>query len=141
MENPHFSSPLIDGQQYRAQRMADSMIRALGATQVSLRIAEPSSGDTNSQLGITTPTVEDVPLVPALVRVASAPHEVLTRYEVQLSQASVQQAAAMYHVEDVGSWLLTAVALVYGDKALHIDSVLVEQSAGAPYLYRVFASE
>ena len=141
MENPHFSSPLIDGQQYRAKRMADSMIRALGATQVSLRIAEPSIGDTNSQLGITTPTVEDVPLAPALVRVASAPHEVTTRYEVQLSAASVQQAVNMYHVDDVGSWLLTAVALIYGDKVLHIDSVLVDQSAGADYLYHIFVSE
>jgi len=141
MENPHFSAPQIDGQQYRAQRMADSMMRTLGACEVSLRIAEPSSGDTNSQLGLTTPTVEDVPLSPALVRVASAPHEIKTRYEVQLSTASVQQAVSMYHVDDVGTWLLTALALIYGDKVLHIDSVLVDQSAGADYLYHILASE
>jgi hypothetical protein len=141
MENPHFSSPQIDGQQYSAQRTADSMVRSLGATQVSLRIAEPSSGDTNNQLGITAPTVEDVPLSPAVVLMVSAPHEPTTRYEVKLSSASVQQAASMYHVDDVASWLLTAVALVYGDKVLHIDSVLADQYAGADYLYRVFVSE
>jgi len=41
----------------------------------------------------------------------------------------------------VAGWLLTAVGLVYGDKVLHIDSVLVDQHAGADYLYRVLASE
>ena len=73
MENPHFSSPQIDGRQHLAQRTADCMIRSLGAAQVSLRIAEPSSGDTNSQLGITTPAVEDVPLSPASVMLVVRP--------------------------------------------------------------------
>jgi hypothetical protein len=141
MENPHFSSPQIDGQQCLAQRMADSLVGSLGATQVSLRIAEPSAGDTNSQLGITTPTVEDVPLSPAVVLAVSAPHEPSARYEVRLSFSSVQQAVSMYNVSDVADWLLTAVALVYGDKVLHIDSVLVDQYAGADYLYRIFVSE
>jgi hypothetical protein len=141
MENPHFSAPQIDGRQYLAQRTADSMVRSLGATQVSLRIAEPSSGDTNSQLGITTLTVEDVPLSPAVVLTVSAAHEPTARYEVRLSPTSVQQAASIYHVDDMATWLLTAVALVYGDKVLHIDTVMIDQYAGAEYLYRVFASE
>ncbi len=141
MENPHFSSPQIDGQQHLAQRAADCMMRSLGATQVSLRVADPSSGDTNSQLGITTPTVADIPLSPAVVLAVSAAHEPATRYEVRLSHASVQQAASMYGIDDVANWLLTAAALVYGDKVLHIDSVVADQYAGAEYLYRVFVSE
>jgi hypothetical protein len=141
MENPHFSSGQIDGQRYLAQRVADCMMRSLGATQVSLRIAEPSTGDTSCQLGITTPTVEDLPLSPVVVLPVSAGHEPKVRYEIRLSAASVQQAVSMYSVEDTAAWLLTAVALVYGDKVLHIDSVLVDQHAGADCLYRVFASE
>ncbi len=141
MENPHFSAPQIDGQQYMAQRMADSLVSSLGATQVSLRIAEPSPGDTNSQLGITAPTVEDVPLSPAVVLAVSAAHEPTARYEIRLSAGSVQQAVSQYNVTDVADWLLTAVGLVYGDKVLHIDSVLVDEYAGSDYLYRVFTSE
>ena len=141
MENPHFSSPQIDGRQHFARRAADCMIRSLGASLVSLRIADPSSGDINNQLGITTPTVEDVPLSPAVVVAVSAAHESVARYEVRLSAASVQQAASMYQVTDMATWLLTAVGLVYADKVLHIDSVLVDQYAGAEYLYRVFVSE
>ena len=141
MENPHFSSPQIDGQQYLAQRAAECMVRSLGATQVSLRVAEPSSGDTESQLGITSPTVEDVPLLPAVVLMVSGPHEPRARYEVRLSRASVEQAASMYQVDDMATWLLTAAALVYGDKVLHIDSVLVDRHAGAEYLYHIFVSE
>jgi hypothetical protein len=102
MENPHFSSPQIDGQQCLAQRTADCMMRSLGATQVSLRIAEPSTGDTNAQLGITTPTVEDMPLSPAVVLTVSAPHEPRVRYEVGLSSSSVQQAVSMYRVDRRG---------------------------------------
>jgi hypothetical protein len=141
MENPHFSSPQIRGQQYLGRRAADCMMRSLGPTQVSLRVAEPSSGDTSTQLGITTPTLEDVPLSPAVVVLVSAPHEAATRYEVRLSRASVRQAQNMYGIKDMGTWLLTAAALVYGDKVLHIDSVLVDQYAGAEFLYRVFVSE
>ena len=141
MENPHFSSPQIGGQQFLAKRAADCMVRSLGATQVSLRIAEQSTGGIFGELGLNTPTVEDVPLSPALVRTVSAPHEPRVRYEVQLSNSSVAQAVSMYRVEDVADWLLTAVALVYGDKVLHIDSVLVDQHAGADCLYRIFASE
>ena len=141
MENPHFPVPQIDGRQYLAQRTANSMVRALGATLVSLRIAAPSKGDTNSQLGITTPTVEDVPLSPALVRGASAAHEPAPRYEVVLSRVSLQQAIEMYKVTDVASWLLTSVAMVYEDKLLHVDTVAIERHAGSEYLYRVLATQ
>jgi hypothetical protein len=141
MENPHFSTPQIGGQQYAAQRTADCMMRSLGATQVSLRIAEPMEGDTLGELGLVTPTVADVPLSPVVVLAVSAAHEPKVRYEVRLSRSSVEQAVSMYQVADVAEWLLTAVALVYGDKVLHIDSVLVHQHAGADCLYRVLASE
>jgi hypothetical protein len=141
MENPHFSSPQIDGRQYLAQRAASSMVRSLGPTLVSLRIAEPSKGDLGNQLGITNPTVEDVPLSPALVRGVSAAHEPAPKYEVVLSVASLQQAIENYKVTDVVSWLLTSVAMVYGDKLLHVDSVNVERHAGSEYLYRVSATQ
>jgi hypothetical protein len=141
MENPHFSSPQIDGRERFAARAADSLLRSLGPTQVSLRIAEPGAGDNDAQLGITTPTVEDVPLSPAVVRRASAAQEARTRYEVWLSVGSLQQAAERYQVTDVSGWLLTAVALVYGDLLLHIETVRVEHYAGSEYLYRILASE
>jgi len=141
MENPHFSSPQIDGRQYFAQRAANSMVRSLGPTLVSLRIAEPSTGDINNQLGITNPTVEDVPLSPALVRGVSAAHEPAPRYEVVLSRASLKQAIQNYSVTDVASWLLTSVAMVYGDQLLHVDTVAIERHAGSEYLYRVLATQ
>ena len=141
MENPHFSSPQIDGRQHVAQRAADAMLRCLGPTQVSLRIAEPSSGDHSNQLGITTPTVEDVPLSPAVLRTVSAAQETKLRYEILLSVSSIQQALDRYQVTDAATWLLTAVAVVYGDKLLHVDSVMVDHYAGSEYLYRLFASE
>jgi hypothetical protein len=75
------------------------------------------------------------------VLTVSAPHEPTKRYEVRLSNASVRQAATMNPVEDVASWLLTAVGLIYADKLLHIDSVIADQYAGADCLYRVFVSE
>ena len=141
MENPHFSSPQIDGRQHLAERAADCMLRSFGATQITLRIAEPSTGDTDTQLGITTPTVEDVPLSPTVVRMVSAPSETRLRYEVLLGLSTLKQAIAMYNVTDVAAWLLTAVGLVYRDTLLHVNTVMVDHYAGSEYLYRVFASE
>lgn len=141
MEYPHFSSPQIPGQQYLAQRAADSMLRVLGPTQVSLRIAEPSPGDTKNQLGIATPTVEDIPLSPAVVRMVSALHEPKSRYEVLLSAGSLRQAIAMYQVADAATWLLTSVGLVHGDALLHVDTVKVDHYAGSECLYHLYVSE
>ena len=117
------------------------MLRTLGPTQVSLRVAEAASGDLSSQLGLAPPTLEDVPLCPAVVRSTAAPHDTKARYEVLLSTNSVQQAVASLNIDDVATWLLTAVGLVYGEKVLHVDSVMVDHFAGAEYLYRVFVSE
>lgn len=141
MENPHFSTPQVAGRQYLTQRAADSMLRCLGATQISLRIAEPSEGDTKAQLGMTTPAVEDVPLSPAVVRTTSAEHEPRRRYEILLSVRALQQAVERYQITDVATWLLTAAALVYGESLLHIQTVMVDHYAGSEYLYRIFASE
>lgn len=141
MESPHFSSSQIPGQQYAAQRAADSMLRILGPTQVALRIAEPSTGDTSNQLGITNPTVEDVPLSPAVVRLVSALHEPKSRYEVLLSAGALHQAIATYQVADVATWLLTSVGLVHRDALLRVDTVKVDHYAGSECLYHLFVSE
>ncbi len=141
MENPHFSTPQIDGRQRVAERAGNCLVRTLGGTQVSLRIAEPSSGDTNNQLGITTPTVEDVPLSPVLVRGVSATHDPNSRYEIILSRSSLCEAIKMYNVTDVGDWLVTSAGLVYGDTLLHVDQILIDRYAGSEYLYHVYASE
>ena len=107
------------------------MLRTLGPTQVSLRVAEAASGDLSSQLGLAPPTLEDVPLCPAVVRSTAAPHDTKARYEVLLSTNSVQQAVSSLNIDDVATWLLTAVGLVYGEKVLHVDSVMVDHFAGA----------
>ena len=64
---------------------ADAMVRVLGGTQITLRIADPSTGDTNSQLGLTPPTSEDVPISPALVRTIAPAANGSKRIEVTLS--------------------------------------------------------
>lgn len=141
MSNVNLPAAYLDGRQQLARRAAESMLRSLGPTQVSLRIAEPASGDTSSQIGLTTPTVADVPLAPAVVRNVSSGHEVRARYEIVLGNSSVQRAVTTYNITDVATWLLTALGLVYGEKLLHIDTVMVDHFAGSEYLYRVLASE
>ena len=141
MGTVNLPSAVIDGRQHAAQRAAESMLRSLGTAEVSLRLAEPASGSVGSQLGLESPTMEDVPLCPAVVRYCAGPRETKARYEVILSSNSLKQAIAEYNVDDVDTWLLTAAGLVYRDTLLHIDMVMVEQFAGAEYLYRVFVTE
>ena len=141
MGEVHFPSPQIDGRQYVARRAAQAMLRSNGATEVSLRITEPNGGTTADQLGITLPSVEDVPLSPAVVRPVSGPNESKQRYEVLIGYESLEQAIGNYGIDDVATWLLTSVALIYGKRMLHVDTVIVDHYAGAEFLYRVLASE
>jgi hypothetical protein len=60
---------MIPGRHQAARRGADAFLRALGGGQITLRIADPSTRDNNSQLGITPPTASDVQIAPAVVEV------------------------------------------------------------------------
>jgi hypothetical protein len=124
-----------------ARRVADAMVRALGGSQITLRIADPSAGDTNSQLGLTPPLSEDVPIYPAVVRTIAPAANGSKRIEVTLSAKAVKPIADQYGITDVPTWLLTAEGVLFRGKLMHIDTVISDHLGGMDYLYHIMATE
>ena len=117
------------------------MLRSLGATQVTLRIAQPPVDSTSDQLGMICRGIEDVPLYPVVVRSTAMSSNETVKLEVLVSATAAQAAATARGVEDVATWLLEAHGLLYHNKLLHVDSVVVDHFAGSEYLYHILASE
>jgi len=137
------ASPLgpIAGREQVAQRAADAMLRSLGATRVTLRVAEAPIDSTSNQLGIASGAFEDVVLFPVVVRSLAMAANETVKVEVLVSATAALTAATARGIEDVTTWLLEAHGLLYQNKLLHIDSVIVDHFAGAEYLYHILASE
>jgi hypothetical protein len=123
------------------RRAADAMVRALGGTQITLRIADASAGDTNSQIGLTPPVSEDLQIYPALVRTIAPAANGSKRIEVTLSAKAVKPLADQYGVDDIPTWLLTAEGILFRDKLMHIDTVIGDHLGGMDYLYHIMATE
>jgi hypothetical protein len=132
---------LMPGRRLAACRAADAFLRALGGGQVTLRVSDPSTGDTNSQLGITPPTAEDIIIAPAAVQPLAAAADGTRRIEVLLSAKSLHAAAEPYGVTDISRWLLNSQGLVYRGQLMPIRSVISHSFADGEYLYLAIATE
>ena len=124
-----------------ARRTADAMLRVLGATEVTLRIADPSSGDSGSQLGLAAPTASDVQIAPVLTEILPPEKDGTRSLIVTISAQAAAKAAEPYGAEDIGTWLLTSQGIVHEGKLLKVRSVRVDHFASRDYLYHVVASE
>jgi xanthine/CO dehydrogenase XdhC/CoxF family maturation factor len=131
----------IAGRELVAQRAAEAMLRSLGATKITVRVSQPDVDSTGSQLGLACGGFEDVPLSPVVVRSTAMAANETVKVEVLVSANAAVAAATARGVEDVATWLLEAHGVLYRNKLLHIDSVIVDHFAGSEYLYHILASE
>jgi hypothetical protein len=122
------------------RRAADAMLRVLGAAHVTLRIPDPSTGDTGSQLGIEPPNFTDVQISPVLVQSLEPEKDGTPQIRVTLSARALQPIADSYGVTAIPDWLLGDVRLVVRDQLLTIRTVMLSEIAGADYLYHIVAS-
>jgi len=131
----------IAGREMVAQRAAEAMLRSLGATRITVRVAQPTTESTPGELGMTCGGFEDISLFPVVVRsTAMASNETL-KVEVLVSATAALAAATARGIDDVATWLLEAHGVLYRNKLLHVDSVVVDHFAGSEYLYHILASE
>jgi hypothetical protein len=137
------SAPLgpIAGRELVAQRAAEAMLRSLGATTITVRMSQPAVDSTGSQLGLTCSGFEDVSLFPVVVRSTAMAANETVKVEVLVSANAALAAATARGIEDVATWLLEAHGVLYRNKLLHVDSVIVDHFAGSEYLYHILASE
>jgi hypothetical protein len=132
---------LIPGRGMALARAADAFLRALGGGRVTLRVSDPSSGDVNSQLGITPPTAEDIIIAPAVVQSMDPAPDGTRRWQVMLSARALRAAAEPYGITDISQWLLTSQGVVRRGRLMPITAVLSSSFAEGEYVYFAIATE
>jgi hypothetical protein len=145
MPDTDTSINLIPGRQQALGRTADAFLRALGGGRVTLRIADPSTGDTDSQLGITPPTAENIVIAPAMVQEMQPKAVVVPdgkrRWQVMISARALRAAAEPYGVTDLSDWLTGSQGIVFRGRLIPITSVISQSFAGGEYMYLAIATE
>ena len=137
---PNNQLGMIPGRGCAVARLGDALLRALGGTQVTLRLSDPSSGDTSSQLGLEAPPAEDLQISPAVVR-ALEPGNGRRRIEAVVSATALRTIAKDYGVQDLGAWLLGMQGVLQCDQVWRIAEVLVDRFVDTECLYHLIATE
>ncbi|HTV64911.1 MAG TPA: hypothetical protein VMD98_04860 [Bryocella sp.] len=132
---------MIPGQACAVKRQADALLRSLGTAQVTLRLANASSGDTQSQLGLEAPASQDLQISPASVKALEPMADGKRRIEVILSITSLAPIAKTYQVQDITAWLRTFEGVVWDTALMRIEKVTVDKFLGADCLFHLTATE
>jgi hypothetical protein len=124
-------------------RAADSMLRALGGTEISVMFPLLTlPNDPSAQLGLVDPGVEEVAFSPVVVRILeTASTGPRRRLEFLISGATVADELSSRNVATAEALFATALGVLYQGDLLHIENVTTEYFADAAYLCRVLAVE
>ncbi len=123
-----------------AKRAADALLRSGGGRSVLLRIPSPGTpGDATEQLGLASPSFQDVELAPAVIRKARATvaSEKAPRWEVLLSATAVDALVGSLAYESGRVLFAQAFGLLIDGTLLEIEAATVSQIFGSPYVYRL----
>jgi|1185.fasta_scaffold77448_2 hypothetical protein len=127
-----------------AARAAEALLRTMGNAEVIVRVWAPiaAEGD-GAQLGLAPVATEDVQLAPVVLRPAKDGKGNFQRKqrEALVAASTVFEARALKDPEMVTSFFEASIGVLVGKVMMRVESVLVEDFAGSPYLYRVILSE
>ncbi|MGB8889144.1 MAG: hypothetical protein WCC87_20615 [Candidatus Korobacteraceae bacterium] len=132
---------MTPGRGCAARRLAAALLQSYGASQVTIRVADPSTGDTSSQLGLEAPPAEDLQISPCAVSSLPSAADGSLRFEFMLSATTLAPIAKAHQVDDIATWLLTAEGVLHHDQLMHIDSVTVDRFCGSDCFYRITTTE
>jgi hypothetical protein len=112
-------------------RAAESMLRALGGTEVKLRCPVAAAKVAQArELGLEAPLTQDISVAPVVVRASGEEIELL------IAPSSVAQ-----YLQDRGQsseqFFDAVLAVFFDGRELKVKSFHAEQFAGADYLFRV----
>jgi hypothetical protein len=95
--------------------------------------------DVTEQLGIATPTFQDLPLMPVVYRKARATvtEGKTARWELLVSATVVESLVGSLAYASASVLFATAFGVLSGDELLEIVSATEEQVFGRPYVYRL----
>lgn len=122
------------------QRMADALLRSLGGRTVFLRLPTPAqAGADGEQLGISTPSYEDLPLSPTVFRRVRAgmSEGKVNRYELLISASSIQAQLLLLDFASADEIFAVAMGVYVDNELMQIESAAEAEMFGQPYLYRL----
>ncbi len=105
-----------------------------------LRMPAPAvPADVTEQLGIATPTFQDLPLAPVVYRKARATIAAgeATRWELLVSATAVEAIVGSLAFASASVLFATAYGVLSDDELLEIVAASEEQVFGRPYVYRL----
>jgi hypothetical protein len=123
-----------------AARAADVLLRAMGGRTVMLRMPAPAvAADVIEQLGIATPTFQDLPLGPVVYRKARAavPEGNAAKWEMLVSASVIESLVGSLTYSSASVLFAAAYGVLSDDELLEIESATQEQVFGQPYVYRL----
>jgi hypothetical protein len=123
-----------------AARAADVLLRSMGGRTVMLRMPSPAvAADVTEQLGIATPTFQDLPLGPVVYRKARAavPEGKAAKWEMLVSASVIESLVGSLTYSSASVLFAAAYGVLSDDELLEIESATQEQVFGQPYAYRL----
>jgi len=123
-----------------AARAADALMRAMGGRTVMLRMPAPAvPADVTEQLGIATPTFQDLQLAPVAFRKARAVVAIgkAAKWELLVSATVVDGLVGSLAYASASVLFADAFGVLSDDELLEIESATEEQVFGQPYVYRL----
>ena len=123
-----------------ATRAADTLLRSAGGRRVLLRIpSAATAGDATEQLGLATPTFQDVELAPVLFRKAM-PHLSTAngvRWELLVSATAVNAVVGSLTFQSGSVLFAQAYGVLVDETLMEIEFATASQIFGEPYVYRL----
>ncbi|HEY0264186.1 MAG TPA: hypothetical protein VGC07_06665 [Granulicella sp.] len=111
-----------------AMRTADALLRFAGGRSVLLRTPSPAiPGDPSEQLGLATPSFQDIELAPAVLR----------GQMLLLSASAVETIMGTLASNSANVLFADAFGVLIDGALYEIESVETSQTFGIPYLYRL----
>ena len=124
-------------------RAVDSMLRALGGTEVTLRFPQPAAGDERqAELGLVAHGSQEARIAPVVVnRKLPERGSMKRQVEVLISSSTMAQLVQQRGEQDARAALKSAISVDYAGTTWSVAEVDAETFAGIEYLYRVTAVE
>jgi hypothetical protein len=123
-----------------AARATNVLLRAMGGRTVMLRMPAPAvPTDVSEQLGIATPTFQDIPLGPVVYRKgrATVAEGKAAKWEMLVSATVVESLVGSLTYASASVLFAVAYGVLSDDELLEIESATQDQVFGQPYVYRL----
>ena len=123
-----------------AVRAADVLLRAMGGQDAMLRMPAPAvPADPTEQLGIATPTFQDLPLAPVVFRKARATvaEGKAAKWELLVSATVIESLVGSLAFASASVLFAEAFGVLCGGELFEVESATAEQAFGRPYVYRL----